>query len=204
MCIHRWNKMWANAQPDGRPAEYRWSPLFNAAVWLTPTPTTTVPCRLGGWSLTSLFNTNTATSETKYRAVMLGCPKFANRSLPLTGQSSPYCGDMWRRYCCVTSFFSDCQYVPYSCEDMVRQSCAMVRRWRIFGDFFASCISSEPRAACFRPASQIRTMATPCVESMVDIKSATAENRRGKKKKIDRRRNHRTQYNGLPYSTGRP
>jgi len=22
---------WANAQPDGRPSEYRWRPLFNAA-----------------------------------------------------------------------------------------------------------------------------------------------------------------------------
>jgi len=29
--------MWANAQRDGRPAKYRWRPLFNAAVWLTPT-----------------------------------------------------------------------------------------------------------------------------------------------------------------------
>ena len=26
--------MWANAQRDGRSAEYRWRPLFNAAVWL--------------------------------------------------------------------------------------------------------------------------------------------------------------------------
>ena len=35
--------MCANAQRDGRPAEYRWRPLFNAAaVWLTPT--TRVPC----------------------------------------------------------------------------------------------------------------------------------------------------------------
>jgi len=34
----------------------------------------------------------------------------------------------------------------------------------IFGDFFASCICSEPRAARFRPASQIRTKATPCVQ----------------------------------------
>jgi len=35
-----------------------------------------------------------------------------------------------------------------SCEDIARQSCAMVRRWRIF----ASCIFiSEPRAAHFRP-----------------------------------------------------
>jgi len=24
-------RMWANAQPDGRPAEHRWRPLFNTA-----------------------------------------------------------------------------------------------------------------------------------------------------------------------------
>ena len=35
-------RMWADAQRDCRPAEYRWQPLFNAAVWLTPT--TRVPC----------------------------------------------------------------------------------------------------------------------------------------------------------------
>jgi len=35
-------EMWANAQRDGSPAEYRWCPLFNTAVWLTPT--TRVPC----------------------------------------------------------------------------------------------------------------------------------------------------------------
>jgi len=33
--------MWANTR-HGRPAYYRWRPLFNAAVWLTPT--TSVPC----------------------------------------------------------------------------------------------------------------------------------------------------------------
>ena len=35
-------EMWANAQRDGRHAEYSWRPLLNAAVWLTPT--TRVPC----------------------------------------------------------------------------------------------------------------------------------------------------------------
>jgi len=39
----RWHhcqlEMWANAQRDGRPAEYRWRPVLNAAVWLTPTTT---------------------------------------------------------------------------------------------------------------------------------------------------------------------
>ena len=29
--------MWANAKRDGHPAEYRWRPMFNGAVWLTPT-----------------------------------------------------------------------------------------------------------------------------------------------------------------------
>jgi len=34
--------MWANAQRDGRPAEYRWRRMLNAAVWLAPTAR--VPC----------------------------------------------------------------------------------------------------------------------------------------------------------------
>ena len=39
-----------------------------------------------------------------------------------------------------------------TCEDIARQSCAMVPRWQIFGDFLGSCIFSELRAAHFRPA----------------------------------------------------
>jgi len=34
----------------------------------------------------------------------------------------------------------------------------------IFGDLFAFYVFSEPRAAGFRPASEIRTKATPCAE----------------------------------------
>jgi len=34
--------MWTDAQRDGRPATYRWRPLLNIAVWLTPTAR--VPC----------------------------------------------------------------------------------------------------------------------------------------------------------------
>jgi len=36
-------RMWADAQRDGRPAEYSWRPLFNAAVWLTPNTRVTLP-----------------------------------------------------------------------------------------------------------------------------------------------------------------
>jgi len=41
--------------------------------------------------------------ETRWN--LQGCPKLANRSQPLVGQSSLYYEDMWRRYQCLTSFF---------------------------------------------------------------------------------------------------
>ena len=43
---------------------------------------------------------------------LLGCTKLANWSQSLVGRSSPYCKDMWGRYCCFTRFFSDCRYMP--------------------------------------------------------------------------------------------
>ena len=86
-------KMWANAQRDGRPAEYRWRPLFNATKFgwrpLLECRAVTLPRRENRWN-------------------WKGCPKLANRSRPLAARSSPYYEDMWRRYCCLTSF-SDCR-----------------------------------------------------------------------------------------------
>ena len=108
--------------------------------------------------------------ETRWN--LLGSPKLANRSQPLVGRSLPYCKDMWRRYCCLTSSFFPIVDTYLSCEDISRQSCVMVCRWR----FFASRICSKPRAAHFRHAFLIRMC-----RSMLDIQSATAEIRRGKK-----------------------
>jgi len=71
-----------------------------------------------------------------------------NRSQPPVGRSSLYYQGMWRRYCCLTSFFPIVD-TCLSSEDIAGQSCAMVPQ---NSDFFASCISSEPRAAHFRPA----------------------------------------------------
>ena len=83
-------RMWANAQGDGCPAKYRWRPLFNAAKFgwrpLLECHAVTLPRRQTHWNLQ-------------------GCPKLTKRSQPLVGRSSPYYGDMWRRYCCLTSFF---------------------------------------------------------------------------------------------------
>ena len=64
-------RMWANAQRDGRPAEYTWHPLFNATKfgWRPQLEcrAVTLPRRETGWNLQ-------------------GCPKLANRSQPLLGQ----------------------------------------------------------------------------------------------------------------------
>jgi len=50
-------------------------------------------------------------SKTRNHLKLAGVPKLTKRSQPLVGRSSTYCGDMWGRYCDLTSF-SDCRYVP--------------------------------------------------------------------------------------------
>jgi len=83
-------EMWAIAQCDGRPAKHSWRPLFNAAKFdwcpLLVCRAVTLPRRESHWNLQV-------------------CPKLVNRSQPLVGRSLPYCGDMCRTYCCLTSFF---------------------------------------------------------------------------------------------------
>jgi len=68
--------MWANVQRDGRPAEHRWRPLFNAAFWLTLT--------------TGVPYSNAA--KTQMPLKLAGVSKLPDRSQPLVSRSSPYCG----------------------------------------------------------------------------------------------------------------
>jgi len=85
-------------------------------------------------------------------------------------------------------------------EDISRQSCAMVRRWRFLRHF---CVLYFQRAACITFQTCILNSHeghTMC-GSMVDIQSPTAEIRRGTKKKIEITGQ---KYNGLLYSIGRP
>jgi len=149
--------MWANAQRDGRRAEYRWRPLLRRKVWLSPTTrccAVTLPRRETSWNLQ-------------------GCPKLVNRSQPLVGRSSPYCEDMWRRYCCLTSLFPIVD-TCLSCKDIARQSCAMVPRWRFLATFLHPVFSASrvQHVSVLHPTG-----------SMADIQSAMAEIRRGKKRK---------------------
>jgi len=119
-------EMWANAQPDGRPAEYRWRPLFNAAVWLTPISRvsySTLPRRETRWNL-------------------LGCPKLTKRSQPLVGRSSRYCNWHVGEILMLNKFFPIVD-TCLSCEDIARQSCAMARRWRFFASFLRPVFSAS-------------------------------------------------------------
>ena len=108
--------MWANAQRDGRPAEHRWRPLFNAAKF--------------GWlPLSDVAAVMKRRCESPWN--LLGCPKLTKRSQPLVGRS-------WGRYCCLKVFFPIVDRptcLSLYCEDIARQSCVMVSRWRAFGDF---------------------------------------------------------------------
>jgi len=69
-----------------------------------------------------------------------GCPKPANRSQPLVGQSSPYCGDVWRRYRCVTSFFPIVD-TCLRCKDIARQLVS----WSLTSLFSTNMAISETR-----------------------------------------------------------
>jgi len=105
--------MWANAQRDGRPTEYRRRLLFNAAKF--------------GWRpLLECRAVTLPRCETRWN--LQGCLKLPDRSQPLVGRSSPYCEDVWGRYCCLTSF--PIVDMCLSFESIARQICGMVRRWR--------------------------------------------------------------------------
>jgi len=72
----------------------------------------------------------------------LGCPKLTKGSQLLEGRSSPFCGDMYGRYCCLTSFFPIVD-TCLSCEDIARQSCGMVPRWRFLATFLGPVFAAS-------------------------------------------------------------
>jgi len=96
--------MWANAQPDGRPAEYRWRLLFIAAkfeVWLTPT--TRVPC------------SNTA--KTRNPLKIAGVPQTRQQISAVSRPKFTILSGHVEEVLLFNKFFSDCRYSPTkSCD----------------------------------------------------------------------------------------
>jgi len=103
--------MWANAQRDGCPAEYRWRPLFNAAVWLTPT----IRLQCSNAAKTQNWLKFATVPQTPEPISAVSGPKFTIlrghvEEVLLLNRVSPIVDT------CLT------------CEDMAEQSCAMVPR----------------------------------------------------------------------------
>ena len=114
-------------------------------------PTWWLPCRT---YVVPLFN------ATKFgwcpllecRAVMLprretswnlqGCLKLPDRSQPLVGRSSPYCGGHVEDILLLNKFFPIAD-TCLSCEDIARQICAMVPRWRFFYNILRPVFSAS-------------------------------------------------------------
>ena len=80
-----------------------------------------------------------------------------------------------------------------SYEDTARQICAMVPRWRFFGDFLRPAFPASRVHHISDLHSKFALRPHMCGR-MVDIHSATAEIRRGKKRKKGEgeRKNHKT------------
>jgi len=137
MCIeYNQLEMWANAQSDGRPAEHRWRPLFNAAVWLTPT--TRMPCS----------NAAKMRNQLKFAWVPQTTGSISAASGPKFTILCRHVEDilLLNKY-----FFrlSIRALIVKILPDKVVRWCPDGDFWRLLG----SCISSKLRAAGFRPAS---------------------------------------------------
>ena len=121
--------MWANVQRDGRPAGHRWRPLFNAAVWLMPTrPISYMPC------------SNAA--KTRNQLKFCWMPETNETISGASGPKFTILWGIWRTYCCLTSFFPIAD-TCLSCEDIARQSCAMVCTWRFLATFLRPLFSAS-------------------------------------------------------------
>jgi len=118
-----WTRMWANANVM---VEYRWRPLFNAAVWLTPT--IRGPC------------SNTAKTRN-----LLKLPGVPQTNETISAASGPKFTILWGH---VEEILLLNKYFPIvdtclSCEDIARKNCGMVPRWRFLATFLGPAFAAS-------------------------------------------------------------
>jgi len=119
--------MWANAQCDGRPAECRWRPLFNAAKF--------------GW-VPLLDAVQLYAAKTRNQLKFAGVPQTGQ---PISAVSGPKFAILWghmEKVLLLNKFFPIVD-TCLSCEDIARQSCAMVPRLRFFATFLRPVFSAS-------------------------------------------------------------
>ena len=132
-------RMWANAQRDGRPAEYRWRPSVQRRKvwWLTPSRPTRVPCSNDAKTRKPLKSDGVPQTNETISAT--SGPKF-----------TILCGHV-EEILLLNNFFSIVD-TRLSCERFSPTELCNGTQMATFCVIFASCLSSEPRTAHFRPA----------------------------------------------------
>ena len=131
-------------------------------VWLTPT--TRVPC------------SNAA--KTRNPLKRGGVPQTCQQ---ISAASGPKFTILWRHVGETLLFkrFFPIVDMCLSCEGIARQICAMITRWRIFGDFWVLHFQRAAHISNLR--SKFALGPHYVYTSIVDIECATAKIRRGKK-----------------------
>ena len=115
--------------------------------------------------------------KTRIRLKFAAVPKTLELISAVSGLKFTILWDMWRRYCCLTSFFPIVD-TCLSCKDIARQSCVMMPRWRILA---ISWVLHFQQAACITfQICILNSHQGHMCRSMVNIQSATAEIRQGK------------------------
>jgi len=116
-----WTRMWANAQRDGRPDEYRWRPLFNAAKFGSRPLLVLCSNAAKMWNPIKF----TGVPQTRQQISAVSRPKFTM---------------LWGRVEEVSVFnkFFPIVDTCLSCEDTAGQSCAMVPKWWFLRPVFSA------------------------------------------------------------------
>jgi len=96
----------------------------------------------------SLADANTGMScsnvaNTRNPLKFAGVPQTRQQISTASGPSSPYYEKMWRTYCLVNKFFFSIVDTCLRCEHTAQQSCGMVPRWWLFGDFSRAVFSAS-------------------------------------------------------------
>ena len=122
-------EMWVNARRDGRTAEYRQvaPSVQHRKVWLTSN--TGMPCSNAAKTRNPLKFAGVP--QTRQRISATSGPKYTIIIMMTCG------GDI------AAYHFFPIADTCLSCEDIARQSCGMVRRWRLFGDFLRPVFSAS-------------------------------------------------------------
>jgi len=165
--------MWANAQRDGRPAEYRGAlcstPQFGWRTLLECSAKTRNPLKLTRVPQTN--ETISAASGPKFTILLCGHVEeilLLNKFFPIVDT-------------CL------------SCEDIARHSCGMVPRWRFLATFLGPAFAASRVQHLLDLHSKFALGPHHVSKYMVDIQPAASEIRRGKKKNIEEDRRMKPQ-----------